>query len=160
MEPRLANHGLYQTSCRGRSQDQRPGRCAAIFWVSEDEDASVTTQLLKGQCVLSDGAVLVRGNVILSEPATRYSDFFITFCEEDVLQCTPGAAIDSRGNFQIGLLPGKYRVSINAAVGGESIGWYSSSGLVPSIACAKVVRVYVNQTVDITIDLRPAKCPS
>lgn len=107
---------------------------------------------------LAAGEARVRGNVILNDTTMAYDDFIIVFCRDNVLECLPGVAINSEGEFSTGLPPGKYRISINATSDGESIGWYTKNGLVPSISCAQVVRIYLNQDAVFTIDLHTASC--
>ena len=107
---------------------------------------------------LAAGEVRVRGNVVLNDTTTGYDDFIIVFCKDNVVDCLPGVAINSEGEFGMGLIPGKYRVSVNATNDWESIGWYTKNGLVPNIGCAQVIRIYLNQETILTIDLHPASC--
>lgn len=111
---------------------------------------------------LAKGYVRVQGNMVLSDVIQNYSDYYIVFCriDDDNEQCLFGVPINVDGTFITSLIPGKYRMSINPSDGSEAIGWYSKDGLVKDGSCASTIRVYVNQEINITIDLHPISCPT
>jgi len=106
------------------------------------------------------GMVAIKGKVVLANPSQKYSDYIVSFCNSKIVQCLPGNLISNDGSFDTYLDPGDYKISVNPLNGGDTIGWYIKSGLVPDPSCAEFFQVGNEQEIKLVVDFQPTPCPT
>jgi hypothetical protein len=99
---------------------------------------------------LPEGAAEIHGTVILENGKQNFGDYGITLC---ISKCPLSTSVQPDGSFSIIIPPGPYKISVNSAVDGKLIGWYSKQGLVNIKDCADGINVHPNDKLNITISI-------
>jgi len=138
--------------------------CAEFLQIVNEKEINLVIDFHSASCPTPtlpptmESSIIATGTVILKDNSQRFSDFLIAFCNIEEERCLPGVSIKPNGTFSTFLLPGKYRISINSLIVGQSPGWYTNEGLVINPTCAKTITVDLKHEIDITINLQWKRC--